>query len=173
VHGEPGEILDQKAEFVLKRAKLRDAPGINTKQIADLEQPLKIACLIKKVATAALANVVAAAGARAAAERSAYKELQRKIAIFNRLSSLRTLNIHEREYPSYVKYSVVSISLPEKRGNRSQVRIRATARVTAAGPMVNSTSCSSAVRCAAARALPMLVCRVLTHTLSGCATHCM
>ena len=46
---------------------------------------------------AALANVVArAAGARAAAERSAYKELQRKIAIFNRLSSLRTLNIHER-----------------------------------------------------------------------------
>ena len=98
MHGEPGEILDQKAEFVSKRAKLRDAPGINTKQIADLEQPLKIACLIKKVATAALANVVAAAGARDAAERSAYKELQqRTIAIFN----------------------------------RSQVRIRAAARVTA------------------------------------------
>ena len=69
MHGEPGEILDQKAEFVSKRAKLRDAPGTNTKQIADLEQPLKIACLIKKVATAALANVVAAAGARDAAER--------------------------------------------------------------------------------------------------------
>ena len=98
MHGEPGEILDQKAEFVSKRAKLRDAPGINTKQIADLEQPLKIACLIKKVATAALANVVAAAGARDAAERSAYAELQqRTIAIFN----------------------------------RSQVRIRAAARVTA------------------------------------------
>ena len=49
-----------------------------------------------QVVAAALANVVATAGARAAAERSAYKELQRKIAIFNRLSSLRTLNIHER-----------------------------------------------------------------------------
>ena len=104
VHGEPGEVLEPAAEFVSKRAQLRDAPGINDKQIAKLECALQVRSLIKKVSAVAVANVVKAARARDAAEQDAYKELQmRTIAIFN----------------------------------RSQVRIKAASRVTAARAVQN------------------------------------